>query len=102
MRHDEREYIKFLQRAVAADGINFCLNCLQEEAGELVTKISHLRRDRCDIDDVFEEMAHVQLMIDMCSFAVPEGKSRFSFSNSMRAKVGYITTALEKREYKGP
>jgi hypothetical protein len=54
-----------LQEAIMVDGLDFCLNALQEECAELIVAISHLRRERCGRSQVMMEMADVQIMFDL-------------------------------------
>ena len=41
------------------------VDAFHEEVGELMTKISHLRRNRCNIEDVVEEIVDVRMMLDI-------------------------------------
>ena len=61
-----------LKDAIATDGLQFCLDALQEECGELVAAISHLRRKRVSNRRVIEEMANVSLMLDMCRLGIDD------------------------------
>lgn len=66
------DYRKMLKDAVTTDGLQFCLDALQEECGELVAAISHLRRKRVGDRRVIEEMANVSLMLDMCRMGMDD------------------------------
>ena len=59
------KYKQMLEDAVNTDGIQFCMDALQEECAELIQAISHLRRGRADTQNMIKEMADVQIMLDM-------------------------------------
>ena len=59
------EYTELLKTGLEHDGLQFCLDALQEECAELIQAISHHRRGRCGQVHVIREMADVVLMVDM-------------------------------------
>lgn len=58
-------YKQMLVDAIETDGLQFCLDALQEECAELIQAVSHMRRNRTSSDKLIEEMADVQIMLDM-------------------------------------
>ena len=70
----KRNYYAMLEQAVRVDGLQFCLDALQEECAELIQKISHLRRGRCKNADVLREMADVQIMLDLAAHGFATGR----------------------------
>lgn len=86
------EYKKMLEEAVETDGIQFCLNCLQEEAAELIVAINHLRRGRVNTRRVVEEMANVSLMLDMCRVGIDDEIGFENEINSKSIKIGAVVS----------
>ena len=82
------EYKRMLKEAVETDGLQFCLDCLQEEAAELIVAINHLRRKRIDTRRVVEEMANVSLMLDMCKVGINDEIGFQNEINSKSKKIG--------------
>ena len=86
------EYKKMLKEAVETDGLQFCLDCLQEEAAELIVAINHLRRKRVDTRKVIEEMANVSLMLDMCKLGIND---EVGFQNEIDSKSKKIGESIK-------
>jgi NTP pyrophosphatase (non-canonical NTP hydrolase) len=82
------EYKRMLKEAIETDGLQFCLDCLQEEAAELIVAINHLRRKRVDTRKVIEEMANVSLMLDMCKVGINDEIGFQNEINSKSKKIG--------------
>jgi len=82
------EYKRMLKEAIETDGLQFCLDCLQEEAAELIVAINHLRRKRVDTRKVIEEMANVSLMLDMCKLGINDEIGFQNEINSKSKKIG--------------
>lgn len=55
---------KLYQEVVSLWGINSQLNIAQEECAELITAISHFRRDNTTTYKMSEEIADVRIMLD--------------------------------------
>ena len=81
-------YKRMLKEAIETDGLQFCLDCLQEEAAELIVAINHLRRKRVDTRKVIEEMANVSLMLDMCKVGINDEIGFQNEINSKSKKIG--------------
>lgn len=86
------EYKKMLKEAIETDGLQFCLDCLQEEAAELIVAINHLRRKRVDTRKVIEEMANVSLMLDMCKLGIND---EIGFQNEIDSKSKKIGESIK-------
>lgn len=86
------EYKKMLKEAIETDGLQFCLDCLQEEAAELIVAINHLRRKRVDTRKVIEEMANVSLMLDMCKLGIND---EIGFQNEIDSKSKRIGESIK-------
>ena len=86
------EYKKMLKEAIETDGLQFCLDCLQEEAAELIVAINHLRRKRVDTRKVIEEMANVSLMLDMCKLGIND---EVGFQNEIDSKSKKIGESIK-------
>ena len=82
------EYKRMLKEAIETDGLQFCLDCLQEEAAELIVAINHLRRKRVNTRKVIEEMANVSLMLDMCKVGINDEIGFQNEINSKSKKIG--------------
>ena len=82
------EYKRMLKEAIETDGLQFALDCLQEEAAELIVAINHLRRKRVDTRKVIEEMANVSLMLDMCKVGINDEIGFQNEINSKSKKIG--------------
>lgn len=85
-------YKKMLKEAIETDGLQFCLDCLQEEAAELIVAINHLRRKRVDTRKVIEEMANVSLMLDMCKLGIND---EIGFQNEIDSKSKKIGESIK-------
>ena len=85
---NKKDYQKLLQTGLDNDGIQFCLNALQEECAELVVAISHLRRFRVSEVYVIEEMADVKLMIDMVKLGLSDNVSFDYFIERKAKRIG--------------
>lgn len=84
------QYMEMIEQGIENDGLQFCLDALQEEAAELIQRISHLRRNRCGRDRVIEEMADVQIMIDMVKFGM-DGDIGFDYRILQKAaEIGFM------------
>ena len=81
-----------LKEAIETDGLQFCLDCLQEEAAELIVAINHLRRKRVDTRKVIEEMANVSLMLDMCKLGIND---EIGFQNEIDSKSKKIGESIK-------
>ena len=55
------------QRVARGWGVPAQLDMMIEECGELIVAIHHLRRNKCDIDDVCEEIADVLFVAEQLS-----------------------------------
>lgn len=86
------EYKRMLKEAIETDGLQFCLDCLQEEAAELIVAINHLRRKRVDTRKVIEEMANVSLMLDMCKLGIND---EVGFQNEIDSKSKKIGESIK-------
>ncbi len=86
------EYKRMLKEAIETDGLQFCLDCLQEEAAELIVAINHLRRKRVDTRKVIEEMANVSLMLDMCKLGIND---EIGFQNEIDSKSKKIGESIK-------
>ena len=86
------EYKRMLKEAIETDGLQFCLDCLQEEAAELIVAINHLRRKRVDTRKVIEEMANVSLMLDMCKVGIND---EVGFQNEIDSKSKKIGESIK-------
>lgn len=86
------EYKRMLKEAIETDGLQFCLDCLQEEAAELIVAINHLRRKRVDTRKVIEEMANVSLMLDMCKVGIND---EIGFQNEINFKSKKIGESIK-------
>jgi NTP pyrophosphatase (non-canonical NTP hydrolase) len=60
--------ITLLQDALELWGSEAQIDMAQEEIGELLTKIGHFKRGRCDKWAVAEEIADVMLMMEQISY----------------------------------
>ena len=85
-------YKRMLKEAIETDGLQFCLDCLQEEAAELIVAINHLRRKRVDTRKVIEEMANVSLMLDMCKLGIND---EVGFQNEIDSKSKKIGESIK-------
>ena len=85
-------YKRMLKEAIETDGLQFCLDCLQEEAAELIVAINHLRRKRVDTRKVIEEMANVSLMLDMCKLGIND---EIGFQNEIDSKSKKIGESIK-------
>ena len=85
-------YKRMLKEAIETDGLQFCLDCLQEEAAELIVAINHLRRKRVDTRKVIEEMANVSLMLDMCKVGIND---EVGFQNEIDSKSKKIGESIK-------
>lgn len=95
MFHNSQEYQEMLLHAVRNDGLQFCLDALQEECSELIQAISHLRRGRSGTDEVISEMADVMIMMDMVRVGI-EGEHGFYDKIKSKCK-----TIGDKIKFKG-
>jgi hypothetical protein len=89
-------YKKMLKDAVEGDGLQFVLDCLQEECAELITAISHLRRKRMGFDGVIREAADVQIMLDMARVGIDD---EVGFHDFIEAKTKEIGDKIEFKRY---
>lgn len=55
---------KIIKEAVLTQGMEKQIQHFHEEIGELMTSISHLRRGRCDTDQLIVELVDARMMID--------------------------------------
>lgn len=86
------QYKKMLHNAIMVDGVQFCLDCLQEEAAELIQAISHHRRGRKPASKIIEEMADVQIMLDMCRVGLD---GEIGFEDRIKEKTAQIGAAIK-------
>lgn len=56
------------QKALDLWGKDLQLNMVFEELGELITKLSRVIRGRINIDDLAEEIADVEIMLEQLQF----------------------------------
>ena len=98
---NKKDYQKLLQTGLDNDGIQFCLNALQEECAELVVAISHFRRGRANEDYVVREMADVKLMIDMVKLGLSDDISFDHYIERKAKNIGmYIRWKNEQKNTK--
>ena len=89
------EYESMLNDGVKIDGLQYCLDCLQEECAELIVSISHRRRKRKDKKELIREMADVQIMLDMCKMGL---KNHVGFEKEIISKAKELN---DKIRFKG-
>ena len=82
------KYRKLLQTGLDNDGLQFCLDALQEECAELIAEINRLKRGRVSEIQVIEEMADVQLMIDMVKLGLSDNVSFDYFIERKTKRIG--------------
>jgi NTP pyrophosphatase (non-canonical NTP hydrolase) len=87
-KHQSDKYKEMLLEAIKTDGLQFCLDCTQEEAAELIQAISHLRRGRKTVDEVITEMADLTIMLEMCRIGLDKEKGFADRIESKTAKIG--------------
>lgn len=85
-------YKRMLLDAVKTDGLQFCLDALQEECAELIQAISHMRRGRTSGDELIEEMADVTIMLDMVRVGIDK---EVGFNDRIMVKSNKIGNAVK-------
>lgn len=89
---NKKEYKKMLKDGIETDGLQFCLDCLQEECAELITAISHVRRGRVKYGKIIMEMADVAIMSDMCRIGID---NEIGFNDRIKFKSDIIGNAIK-------
>lgn len=87
-KHQTEEYKTMLKEAIEVDGLQFALDALQEECAELITAISHLRRNRCDSVKVIEELADMVMLADMVRVGIDDEIGFYDYIKQKSEKVG--------------
>ena len=72
------------ERAIIKWGKDRQYDMLQEECGELITVINHLRRGRCKPEQVLEEMADVAIMLEELKILHGQKKFRKMFKKKCK------------------
>jgi NTP pyrophosphatase (non-canonical NTP hydrolase) len=90
---EENELLALYDDCMAFWGLERQLRMTQEECGELIIAISHFIRGREDgLEDLVEELADTQLMINQIIHHVGEGKVK----SIIDIKSDYVKRKLEE------
>ena len=87
-KHHSDKYRKMLLDCIETDGLQFCLDCAQEEAAEVIQAINHFRRKRKTASEVITEMADLTIMLEMCRIGLDNEKGFADRIESKTAKIG--------------
>jgi NTP pyrophosphatase (non-canonical NTP hydrolase) len=97
------EESKILQAAIDNFGISQQLDLAIEECSELITAISHWRRDRCKEESILEEVADVEIMCNQIRLILdyPWDKEEDSVVDRIKKeKISRLKTRLIKNGHK--
>jgi NTP pyrophosphatase (non-canonical NTP hydrolase) len=92
------KYKDMLRDAIRQDGLQFCLDALQEECAECIQAISHLRRKRVTVQKVIDEMADTQIMLDMVRVGLDD---EIGFQDRIFLKSERIGESIEFKKSNG-
>jgi NTP pyrophosphatase (non-canonical NTP hydrolase) len=94
--HSSEELRRLYARCVSAWGIRDQEDMVQEECGELIVEINHLRRNRADPEDVLKEIADVVFMCDEAMYMY--GFTRDQLKRALEYKIARTTDLVYRFE----
>jgi NTP pyrophosphatase (non-canonical NTP hydrolase) len=90
----KNKFVDSVKKVIKIKGLDSQLLALSEELSELMTAISHFRRDKCSRDDVLEEIADSLIMIS--EFCVLLNVTDIELKRKIISKLRKFVTNTDK------
>lgn len=87
-----------LRKAITLWGIEAQTQQAAEEAAELIVALSHHKRKRACIDDVLEEIADMQIMLDQLKIVYGEARYKLIYAKKFERFQKKVEESWAKRE----